>query len=101
SRVTETTEEIATLILPANDALRDLAFALEERVVASRSRFLTGDPRYDVRVAEAKVAEDAALQTLAELAPRLGVSMTRQQESLERLMARRDSIEASIVRGGE
>ena len=70
NRVSRAAEEIDTTVLPANDALRNLAFAMEERVTASRSRFLTNDLRYDLRLAEAKRAETDALQRLTELAPR-------------------------------
>lgn len=101
NRVARMTETTATVVLPANDAMRDLAFALEERVAASRSRFLTNDPEYDVRLAEARRSETAAIRTLAELAPRLGISMAPRLESLRRHMASRDSIEQRIVTGGE
>lgn len=101
NRITRNAEETATTIRPANDAMRDLAFAQEERVVAARSRFLTNDPQYDARLAEAKRSEDAALRTLAELAPRLGISMATHFESLSRHMAVRDSLEQVIATGGQ
>lgn len=62
NRIASTAEEIATTVLPANDSMRDLAFALEARVVAARSRFLTNDPRYDARLVEPKRSEEAALR---------------------------------------
>ena len=100
-RTTQAMREISTTLLPANDALSDLAFAMEERVTASRSRFVTNDPRYDARLADAKRAEEAALRTLTELAPRFGATATRRFESLRMYMGRRDSIEAEVVEGGE
>jgi signal transduction histidine kinase len=101
NRAQKTADDLTATILPANDALRDLAFAMEERVVSSRSRILTDDPRYDRRLAEAKRAEVDALRTLTGLAPRFGVTTTRYFDGLRRHMARRDSIEAEIVRDGE
>src|SRR5215204_3493656 len=73
-RVARAAEEINTTVLPASDALRNLAFAMEERVTASRSWFLTNDPRYDARLTEAKRAEEDALRALTELAPRFGAA---------------------------
>lgn len=99
SRVSKTANEISNTVLPANDALRDLAFALEDRVVSSRSRFLTDDPDYDARLAAAKRAEQEALHALADLAPQLGIATTPYLESLGRYMAVRDSLEQRIVYG--
>jgi signal transduction histidine kinase len=99
-RVTTVAQEFATTILPANEALRDLAFAMEERVAVSRSRFLSNDPRYNPRMAQAKRAEEKALQTIEELAPRFGATTASHLESLRGYMARRDSIEAELFVAG-
>src|SRR5688500_8702020 len=56
-RISASMEEISTMLLPANDALSDLAFAMEERVTASRTRFMTNDPTYERRLASAKQEE--------------------------------------------
>jgi signal transduction histidine kinase len=100
-RISVAVEETTTTLLPANDALSDLAFAMEEQVSAARSRFLSNDARYDVRLSDASRAEEDALRALTELAPSFGVTTSRHFESLRRHIARRDSIETGIVRAGE
>ncbi|HEX6927551.1 MAG TPA: HAMP domain-containing sensor histidine kinase [Longimicrobiaceae bacterium] len=100
-RVSHAMDELVTTLLPTNEALSDLAFAMEERVTASRSRFVSRDPRYDARLEAAKEAEREALQVLAELAPRIGNSTEQRFAAIRRYMARRDSIEAEVVAQGE
>lgn len=96
-RISASMEEISTMLLPTNDALSDLAFAMEERVTAARTRFVTNDPRYEERLAAAKRDEAETLRKLVELAPRFGESNARRFEVLQMHVARRDSLEAAIV----
>ena len=76
-RISRAMEDLSANLLPATEALSDLAFAMEERVTTSRSRLLSDDPRYDRRLVEAKRAEAEALRTLTELAPRFGAATVR------------------------
>ncbi|MEX1182864.1 MAG: HAMP domain-containing sensor histidine kinase [Gemmatimonadota bacterium] len=92
-----TRERITMEVLPAYGGLKDFAFAMEQRIAAARSGFLAADPRYDARLAEGVAAEAAALKTLELLAPRLAPRSAAHVESLRRLVARRDSVEALLV----
>lgn len=49
-RISSATREITTTILPADRGIRHLALAMQERIAASRSRILTGDPVYSRRL---------------------------------------------------
>lgn len=100
-RITRAAEQVTTTILPANDALRELALAMEERVTSARSRFISDDPRYDIRLEEAAREEEEALRALGELAPRFGIETNRYFESLRRYTAGRDSIEFGVIEAGE
>jgi CHASE3 domain sensor protein len=42
-RISRETDSVITTILPATDALRELVFAMEERISSARSGSLTGD----------------------------------------------------------
>ena len=99
-RTSRTAEETRTTILPAYDALRDLAFAMEARIAASRSLWLTGNPEYRARLVRARAAEDEALRTVHQLAPRLDPSAAAHVRSLDAVMARRDSLESALIRSG-
>lgn len=99
-RISAATEEITTVILPANDRLEDLAFVMERQVAASRSLFLTGDPRYAAELAAARAAEAGTLRSLDSLAPRLGPASAPQLAALRGTIARRDSLEAAVLRAG-
>jgi signal transduction histidine kinase len=96
----QTTRELTGTLLPAYEALRDVAFAMEQRVAASRSRFLTGNRMYESQLADATVAEAAALAKLDALAPRLGREARMQIAEVRRLAARRDSLERALIAGG-
>ncbi len=97
NRMIRAEEEMASTILPANDALRELAFAMEERVTSARSSFTSDDPRYAIRLEAAARAEVEALGILSELAPRFGVATNEYFEALQRHMVRRDSIERRVL----
>lgn len=100
-RVSRLADELTTTVLPAYDAVRDLAFAMEHRISSSRSRFLTGDPLYEARLEEARAAERAALESVAAVAPRLGPAAVGHVEALRGHMARRDSLESALLAAGE
>lgn len=95
-----TAEELTTTLLPINAGLRDFTLAMENRITSSRALFLTGDPEYGARLAQAKSTEAAALRVLDTLAPRIGPSAEAHLASLRRLVARRDSLETQVIRGG-
>lgn len=99
-RVSRATEAFTGTLLPGYDAMRDYAFAMEQRVGSARSRFLSDDPRYDARLAQARVAEEIALRELEAVAPRIGAHFSEHLEALRRQAAARDSLEARLIRGG-
>lgn len=99
-RISGTTAEIGSTLLPAYDRLRDLALAMEERISSSRSTLIVGDGRYDARLARAKADEAAALRAIETLAPRLGPRASGRVAALRRHMAWRDSLEAAVTRAG-
>ena len=99
-RISGTTDEIGSTLLPAYDRLRDLALAMEERISSARSSLIVGDGRYDARLARAKADEAAALRAIEALAPRLGPRAPARVASLRKHMARRDSLEAEVTRAG-
>lgn len=96
-RISEAIREITTTVLPAYKSARNLEFAMEERIATSRSRFLTGDTIYSLRLAEARTAEAAALHEIEKLAPDLGGAIPEHMSALQKLMARRDSLEAAML----
>jgi len=100
-RISEANRATTTTVVPAYEAVRDLAFAMEARIAFSRSRFLTGDPAYDIRLERASAAESEALREIEALAPRISDDVVAHVESLRRHMTRRDSLEAGVLAAGE
>jgi signal transduction histidine kinase len=100
-RITATTGEFTSTLIPAYQGVRNVAFAMEERIASSRSRFLTGDPIHARRLERARADEAAALRAIELLAPRLSPASVRHVHGLQRLVARRDSLEASVLATGE
>ena len=96
--VSEVTRRMTTVVLPAYEGLKDFAFALEARVAAARTQFVAVDDRYAIRLEAARRLEAEALQTLRRLAPEIGPNFAVHLDTLEVFMARRDSLEADVVR---
>jgi signal transduction histidine kinase len=99
-RMSMANREVSTAILPANDAVMELAFAMERRIASSRGRFLTGDPRYDAGLAEARAAEADALRRIEIFAPRLVPAAADNVTALRGHIARRDSLESALIQAG-
>lgn len=99
-RISQSTEEVTSTILPAYDRLRVLSFAIEERISSARSRFLTGDPSYDVRLAQARITEEAALRDFEALVQDLDTATVAEIARLRLSMALRDSLEAEVLSAG-
>lgn len=100
-RVARTSEGIAATLLPAYDAMRDYALAMEHRVSSARSRFISDDPRYDERLDDAREAEEIALGRLEAVAPRISPKFSEHLEVLRRYASERNALEARVIRGGE
>lgn len=98
ARMARTTERVTTLILPAYEAVRDFAYVTERRLAATRSVAMSDDPRYHAELVEGAAAEDSALRALARHAPRLGPGFGAHVDTLRDLVARRNLLEAGIVR---
>lgn len=99
-RISQATDEITSTILPAYDRLRELSFATEERISSARSRFLSGDPSYDLRYAQAQRAEDTALRELEALVVELDSATLAEIGRLRETMAYRDSLVAAVLASG-
>lgn len=97
-RMSRATAETRQTVLPAYDALRDLAFAMEARIAASRTFWLTGNPVYLERLERARAAEGEALGTVHQLAPRLDSAATAHVRALDAFMERRDAMESTLLR---
>ena len=100
-RVARTSEGVAATLLPAYDAMRDYALAMEHRVSSARSRFISDDPRYDERLDAARAAEEIALARLEAVAPRISPAFSDHLGVLRRHASERNALEARVIRGGE
>lgn len=93
SRVSRTNHEILTVILPAYEAVRHAGAAMERRLSAAHSAFITGAPEEDSLRLASRAEEAAALGVLRLHAPRLSAVAEFRVLALQRLALRRDSLE--------
>lgn len=95
-RVSRTNEELTQTTLRAYDAVNAFTVAMEQRIVATRSGRVSDDGAYDEAFQDAMRRETAALESIRELAPRLGPAFQRDLGALLGYVEKRDSIAATI-----
>ncbi|HEX6587864.1 MAG TPA: HAMP domain-containing sensor histidine kinase [Longimicrobiales bacterium] len=95
-RVERTNEELTRTTLRAYDAVNAFTVAMEQRIVATRSGWMSDDVVYDDAFESAVRRESAALTTIRDLAPGLGPAFQRDLRALLRYVQLRDSIAATI-----
>jgi signal transduction histidine kinase len=98
SRVARTNREVSTVMLPLYEAVRHAGQATERRVSVARGSFITGASQHESQLAESRAEEFAALRVLRTRVPVLGRVAMQRVETLQRLAARRDSLEAALHR---
>ena len=95
-RVSRTNQELTETTLRAYDAVNAFTVAMEQRIVATRSGWMSEDGAYDAAYQDAVRRETRALATIRELAPRLSPAFRDDLRSLLRYVELRDSVAASI-----
>ena len=94
------TTRVATSILPAYEAVRDFAYVTERRLAESRGVAFDDDPRHHADLLADNAAEDSALAAMTRLAPHLGPAFALHVDTLQQLVARRDSLDNALIEAG-
>ena len=95
-RISRTNEELTETTLRAYDAVNEFTVAMEQRIVATRSNWMSPNGAYDDEYEDAVRRETVALATIRQLAPRLSPAFRQDLVALQRYVETRDSVAATI-----